>query len=103
MLELCICYLLAVVATTPLRTDMDALVGGPCSSCSPLLCCQGEGGECGKCGGEPQPAHLDEEIYTEIVVNNHTSRFNGVEGKIHYLHLFLYVDSLSRDRGEIAM
>jgi hypothetical protein len=81
VLELCICYLLAVVATTPLRTDMDSLVGGPCSSCSPLLCCQGEGGECGKCGGEPQPTHLDEEIYTEIVVNNHhINRYNGVEG-----------------------
>ena len=30
---------------------------GPCSSCSPLLCCQGEAA-CIKCGPDNQPTHL---------------------------------------------
>ena len=42
---------------------------GPCTSCSPLLCCNGEG-PCDKCGATDSPRHhLDEEIYTEIANN----------------------------------
>jgi len=81
VLEILICYLLAVVATTPLRQDGGSSVarggaggGGPCSSCSPLLCCNGEG-SCHKCMGvDNPPTHLDEEIYTEICSNNHSVR-----------------------------
>jgi len=77
VLEVMICYLLAVVATTPLRQDGQASprsARGPCSSCSPLLCCNGEG-PCTKCGaGENQPSHLEEDIYTEISQVNHTAR-----------------------------
>ena len=119
VLEILICYLLAVVATTPLRQyganqvmlyyllllwlftavygfwkpsfyfffsfphfSSNIIFRGPCSSCSPLLCCNGEG-SCGKCGGlgggeggDNLPAHhLDEEIYTEICQNNHAVRY----------------------------
>ena len=73
--EVMICYLLAVVATTPLRSDSGHSPRGggrgPCTSCSPLLCCNGEGG-CDKCGGGESPRHqLEvEDIYTEICTNN---------------------------------
>ena len=77
VLEVMICYLLAVVATTPLRQDGQGSPRssrGPCSSCSPLLCCNGEG-PCIKCGaGDNQPAHLEEDIYTEISQVNHSVR-----------------------------
>ena len=53
VLEVMICYLLAVVATTPLRQDSATSPRsgrpGVCSSCSPLLCCNGEG-PCDRCG-----------------------------------------------------
>ena len=52
VLEVMICYLLAVVATTPLRQDSASSPRsgrGPCTSCSPLLCCNGEG-PCDRCG-----------------------------------------------------
>ncbi|XP_023338915.1 uncharacterized protein LOC111709480 [Eurytemora carolleeae] len=74
VLEILICFLLALVATTPLRQDGSAPPGRGCSSCSPLLCCSGEG-NCQKCGvGENPPTQLDEEIYTEICSNNHAVR-----------------------------
>ena len=77
VLEVMICYLLAVVATTPLRQDGQGSPRssrGPCSSCSPLLCCNGDG-PCVKCGaGDNQPAHLEEDIYTEISQVNHSVR-----------------------------
>lgn len=69
VLEVMICYLLAVVATTPLRSE-PAMSGsprtaGPCTSCSPLLCCNGEGG-CARCGEDRDAQELQDEIYTEI-------------------------------------
>ena len=72
VLEVIICYLLAVVATTPLRHDTGPShrSGGPCTSCSPLLCCNGEG-PCARCeDGDTQRSQLEEEIYTEICANN---------------------------------
>jgi len=49
---------LALVATTPLRQDGSAPPGRGCSSCSPLLCCSGEG-NCQKCGvGENPPTQV---------------------------------------------
>ena len=68
VLEVMICYLLAVVATTPLRSDSGHSPRsgrGPCTSCSPLLCCNGEG-PCERCGAGDSPSHLEEDIYTEI-------------------------------------
>ena len=87
VLEVMICYLLAVVATTPLRQDGQASPRssrGPCSSCSPLLCCNGEG-LCVKCGaGDNQPAHLEEDIYTEISQVNHSVRvLNSAESSCY--------------------
>ena len=73
VLEVMICYLLAVVATTPLRHDAGPSPRssrGPCTSCSPLLCCNGEG-SCIRCEAEDtQRSQLEEEIYTEICANN---------------------------------
>ena len=67
--EVMICYLLAVVATTPMRADSPGQghgQGGPCTSCSPLLCCNGDTA-CDKC---TSPDRLEEDIYTEICAAN---------------------------------
>ena len=80
VLEVMICYLLAVVATTPLRSDSGHSPRsgrGPCTSCSPLLCCNGEG-PCERCGAGDSPSHLEEEIYTEIC--------NAVPGTVRVLN-----------------
>jgi len=72
ILEVMICYLLAVVATTPLpqgsTNGSPRSSGGLCSSCSPLLCCNGDMA-CNGCQ-ENNPTQLDEDIYTEICSNN---------------------------------
>ena len=67
--EVMICYLLAVVATTPIRSDNGpggAGGQGACSSCSPLLCCNGDT-LCDKC---ETSSRLEEDIYTEICAAN---------------------------------
>merc|ERR550532_1365812 len=76
-----ICYLLAVVATTPLRQDTSTSPRsgrGPCTSCSPLLCCNGEGA-CERCGAASPSSQLEEEIYTEICANTNARVLNTVE------------------------
>ena len=80
----------------------NIIIRGPCSSCSPLLCCNGEG-SCGKCGGlgggeggDNLPAHhLDEEIYTEICQNNHAVRYTIVNLRL----MQIILDRLNNFRG----
>ncbi len=65
ILEVTICALLAVIATTPLRSDPGNSQSG--SRCC-FRCC---------CGEENPPRELEDEIYSEICSNNHSVRQIG--------------------------
>jgi len=104
--EVMMCYLLAVVATTPLRQDSGGSPRssrGPCSSCSPLLCCNGEG-FCQKCGaGDNPPTQLDEDIYTEICSNNQSVRvLNSAESSC-YNQAMIPMGTQSTNNSSLAL
>jgi len=104
--EVMMCYLLAVVATTPLRQDNGGSPRssrGPCSSCSPLLCCHGEG-LCQKCGaGDNPPTQLDEDIYTEICSNNQSVRVLNSADSSCYNQAMIPMGTQSTNNSSLAL
>ena len=96
ILEVTLCTLLAIIATTPLRSEsnpMEASPGSTLDSEETTICCGSKGknrrrktknGLC--CFGDANPPReFEDEIYSEICSNNHSVRqVMGVETAGHH-------------------
>ena len=96
ILEVTLCTLLAIIATTPLRSESNPVEASPGSTLGQedSLCCgnrknrRRKGGIC--CFGDSNPPReFEDEIYSEICSNNHSVRQVSIFGaKIQSLKPF---------------